>query len=429
MVSESRKQYKIGELYDSSSGLSKSRKEFGFGYPFLTFKEVFNNYFIPDSLEYLANTSEKERQRCSIKKGDIFITRTSETQDELGMTSVALKDYPNATFNGFTKRLRLKSSVNVQVNNKYIGYYLRSPKIRSQITSFSSLTTRASLNNSMLNMIEIELPHLDQQKAIATILSSLDEKIETNNEINEKLEELAQAIFKQWFIDFEFPNEEGKPYKSSGGKMIESELGMIPEGWEVGSATEQFSVQSGGTPKTNIAKYWDGDIPFFTPKDSHIESIFVLATEKNITQEGLSKCNSKLYETGTIFITARGTVGNIAMAGREMAMNQSCYALVANDGFAPTYIYFLVSHLVDKLKANASGSVFGAIIVSTFTNLKAVIPNKVLIKEYDSIVESLFSEILSNSKENRNLASIRDTLLPKLMSGEIRLPLEVGKTS
>lgn len=224
------KEFNLGELYDSSSGLSKGRKDFGFGYPFLTFKDVFNNYFVPKQLTGLANTTEKERANCSVKHGDIFITRTSETQHELGMSAVALKDYPEATFNGFTKRLRIKPDVSVKIYPKYIGYYLRSAEVRNQIYSFSTLTTRSSLNNSMLEKIKVRLPRYGEQKTIADGLFCIDKKIELNNDIVKTLEEMAQALFKRWFVDFEFPNENREPYKSSGGEFEDSELGLIPSG-------------------------------------------------------------------------------------------------------------------------------------------------------------------------------------------------------
>src|SRR5690348_14382733 len=132
------KRYKIGDIYIVSSGLSKSRDQFGFGNPFVTFKDVFYNYFLPKELENLANTSEKEIKSCSVKKGDIFLTRTSETANELGMSSVALCDYPKATFNGFTKRLRLKEDVAIEINPVFIGYYFRSNPMRIQFGMHSS---------------------------------------------------------------------------------------------------------------------------------------------------------------------------------------------------------------------------------------------------------------------------------------------------
>ena len=141
---------KLEELYEVHNGLSKGRQFFGTGFPFLTFSNVFNNWFLPEQLASLVQTTEKEREVCLIKVGDVFITRTSETMDELGMSSVALKDYPNATYNGFTKRLR---PITDRVTPRYIGYYLRTPKFRGQFMAFSTMTTRASLaNNDLLNM-------------------------------------------------------------------------------------------------------------------------------------------------------------------------------------------------------------------------------------------------------------------------------------
>ena len=166
---------KLGELYEVHNGLSKGRQFFGSGYPFLTFSNVFNNWFLPKELDSLVQSSDKERAACSIKKGDVFITRTSETMDELGMSSVALRDYPNATYNGFTKRLRPTTD---RVVPEYIGYYLRSKKFRSKFMAFSTMTTRASLTNGDLLSMEVELPEKAEQISIVTILSRYDSLIE-----------------------------------------------------------------------------------------------------------------------------------------------------------------------------------------------------------------------------------------------------------
>ena len=244
------KEYKLDEVYEVSNGLSKKREEFGFGYEFLAFTDVFNNYFVPQTLDNLVNSSEMERVKCSIKRGDVFLTRTSEKLDELGRSCVALKDYPNATFNGFTKRLRPIG--NVEILPEYAGYYFRSLKFRNAVTSMSSMTTRASLNNDMISLLTITVPTLEEQENIANILSCLDEKIELNNEMNKTLEEMAQCIFKRWFVDFEFPNENGEPYKSSGGEMVDSELGMIPNGWEVVNYINTSDIQYGFAFKSKL---------------------------------------------------------------------------------------------------------------------------------------------------------------------------------
>ena len=212
------KKVKLEELYEVHNGLSKGRQFFGTGFPFLTFSNVFNNWFLPKQLESLVQTTDKERESCSIKAGDVFITRTSETMDELGMSSVALRDYPNATYNGFTKRLR---PITDRVSPRYIGYYLRTPKFRGQFMAFSSMTTRASLaNNDLLNM-EVELPPIEIQHRIATILSRYDSLIENYQKQIKLLEESAQRLYKEWFIDLRFPGHENT-------KIVDG----VPEGWE-----------------------------------------------------------------------------------------------------------------------------------------------------------------------------------------------------
>jgi type I restriction enzyme S subunit len=194
-------EYNLTDLYDIRSGLSKPAEDFGEGFPFLSFKDVFYNYFIPDGLTELVKSTEKERNAGSIRRGDVFLTRTSETMNELGMSSVARKDYPNATFNGFCKRLRPFKDADIYP--EYVGYFLRSPQFRNKLTAFSTMSTRASLNNDMIGRLKISLPPLPEQKAIAHILGSLDDKIELNRRMNTTLEAMAQALFKSWFVDFD----------------------------------------------------------------------------------------------------------------------------------------------------------------------------------------------------------------------------------
>jgi len=157
------KEYSLNEVYEFASGLSKDREEFGFGYGFLSYKEIFDNFFVPGQLTNLVNSTEQERINCSIKRGDVFLTRTSETDDELGLSSVALKDYPDATFNGFTKRLRPKGQI--KILPEYAGFYFRSPRFRAAVSSMSSITTRASLNNGMLSELKILVPSIEIQCA------------------------------------------------------------------------------------------------------------------------------------------------------------------------------------------------------------------------------------------------------------------------
>lgn len=181
------KEYKLGEIYEVHNGLSKGREFFGSGYPFISFSTVFNKWFIPEKITDLAQTTVAEQENYSIKAGDILVTRTSETADELGMSCVALRDIPHATYNGFCKRMRQYNS-DIEVYPKYVGYYMRNPVFRTKFQAFAgSMSTRASLTNEALLGLTINLPPLEEQKRIAGILSSLDDKIELNNKINDNL--------------------------------------------------------------------------------------------------------------------------------------------------------------------------------------------------------------------------------------------------
>lgn len=311
---------------------------------------------------------------------------------------------------------------NGKIEQKYLYYLLKHNVFREYIIGTAQgSANQASITQKDIKNFEYNIHEFQEQNEIANILSTLDEKIETNNQINKKLEEMAQAIFKQWFVDFEFPNEDGEPYKSSGGDMVESEMGMIPSGWKVVSFLDCIDVLSGGTPKTTVQDYWNGEIPFFTPKDS--KDMYCINTEKSLTKMGLNKCNSKLYDVNTVFITARGTVGKISIAGLKMAMNQSCYALIGKNNINQYFVYFQVKKIADELRGKASGSVFDAIVVDTFKAIKILKPQDKQLEYFKSIMESIFSTILDKNFENQRLDCMRNLIIPKLMSGEIRVPL------
>ena len=234
-----------------------------------------------------------------------------------------------------------------------------------------------------------DLP-LDIQIGIADTLAALDARIAENRAINNHLEQMAQAIFKSWFVDF----EPSMPF------------------------TKIVQVLGGGTPRTGTAEYWSGDTPFFTPKDA-LGTTYTLNTEKSLTDAGLSNCNSRLYPINTVFVTARGTVGKLSLAGCPMAMNQSCYALVGIEGYGQHFVYHLAQFVVDSLKHKASGAVFDAIITKDFES--EIVPDIAAedARSFEDKVIPIYKAILNHSNENLRLASLRDTLLPRLMSGEL----------
>ncbi|NEU29173.1 restriction endonuclease subunit S [bacterium LRH843] len=318
----------------------------------------------------------------------------------------------------------------VTVKEEYDSYFyylvLQSPMFQSQLKSHGVGSSQPTIPMKIIRTLKVPLPSIQEQRNVSKVFKGVYNKIELNNQIISNLEQLTQTLFKRWFVDFEFPNENGEPYKSSGGELVESELGRIPPNFKVEHLSESVNFLSGGTPKTKVSEYWNGKIPFFTPKDI-TGSVYVTNTQKNITELGLSNCNSKLYPKNTLFLTARGTVGKLNLSNTEMAMNQSCFALQHKEN-KQYYLYFLVETLLREIIQGSTGAVFNAINLRDLNSLKIVSPTSDLIEEFSSLVTPFFEMLSEKEEENISLKNLRDTLLPKLLSGEIELPDETEVT-
>ena len=287
------------------------------------------------------------------------------------------------------------------------------------------------LNQTILSSIPVTVPLLPEQRAIAHILGTLDDKIELNRRMNETLEAMARALFKSWFVDFDpvrakmEGRDTGLPQDLADlfpDRLVDSELGKIPEGWEVKTLAETVEIIGGGTPKTSVPHYWDGDIPWFSVVDAPVQSdIWVVDTAKKATQRGIENSSAQMLPVGTTIISARGTVGRIALVGVPMAMNQSCYGLRRNGQKNGLFNYFTIRALVVMLQQRTHGSVFDTITRDTLAAVYVVSPCPDVIDAYERLVWPAFERIHSGLFQSRNLVTIRDTLLPKLISGELRV--------
>lgn len=294
---------------------------------------------------------------------------------------------------------------------EYLCFYLETPRGLHQLQSRAVGSTMPNINAEIVRSLEIPVPPLPVQCKIVTILSAYDRLIENNNRRIKLLEEVAQRIYREWFVDFRYPGYEEM-------SLVESELGNVPQGWKVGVFTDLAEILSGGTPRTTEPENWDGDIPFFTPRDAP-DALVVLGTEKHITQAGLDRCNSRLYPPGTIFITARGTVGKVVMAGVPMAMNQSCYAVVGREGVSQEFILFALLNKVAYLRTNTGGATFDTIVVDTFRRMRTLTPPMELISAFAGEVASAVQLMAVLQKQAKVLNKTRDLLLPRLISGEL----------
>lgn len=406
-VSMEWKEVRLGDIADVQTGPfgSQLHKEnyVNKGTPIVTVEHLGNKWFTSQNLPMVSDEDKLRLAKYCSQEGDVIFSRVGSVD----RCSYVSKEYSGWLFSGRCLRVRPRSGINPE----YLYYFLTNEGTKQYIRNIAVGATMPSINTKLLNEVPITIPSLEDQRRIASILSSLDRKIELNNKINADLEEMAQAIFKNWFVDFE-------PFKD--GKFVDSELGKIPEGWKVGRLTDVIKLMPGGTPKTSEPLYWDnGTIPFFSPKD--VNGVYCFATEKHITETGLNKCSSNLYPKDTIFITCRGTVGKVCLAACDMAMNQSNYAIKAIDGYSQYYIFFLVKSVVERLIKKSNGAVFSAITSKDFDE-EILIPSQKAVEDFTNVIDGFFRRIFTIGTENSRLSLLRDTLLPRLMSGELEVP-------
>lgn len=344
-------------------------------------------------------TFKKWTRRVLPKKKDIILTREAPL-GEIGLIRTGEKAFLGQR----TVLYRANKNVLDQI---FLYYSFQGFSLQAQIKSLGSGSTVEHLRVPHAETLKIPFPPLPIQKKIAAVLAAYDDLIENNNRRIAILEKMAEEVYKEWFVRLRFPGHQTA--KSTKG---------IPEGWEVKPSNEIFKIMSGGTPKTNIESYWNGKIPFFTPKDVET-NFYTLFTEKYITESGLKKCNSKLYPKNTIFITARGTVGKIALSASNMAMNQSCYALIPKSS-EEIYFYFLaLKSSINVIKGVSKSGVFDNIIVDTFNAITLLVPNVYFIQSFNKKLKPLFEELLIYQKMIINLKQTRDRLLTRLISGKL----------
>jgi type I restriction enzyme S subunit len=239
---------------------------------------------------------------------------------------------------------------------------------------------------------------------------------------------MARALFKDWFVDFgpvRAKMEGREPYLPADlWQLFPDRLDGegVPEGWAIQPLSELLAIIGGGTPKTSVDEYWGGDIPWFSVVDTPTaSSVFVVTTDKCITSLGLTESSVRLIPKGTTIISARGTVGNLAIAGRDMTFNQSCYGLRGSGCAGDYFVYLTAQQMVDQLKSMAHGSVFSTITRQTFDAIQRPVPTPPVLAAFEGLVKGWFDAILANVEASRTLADLRDTLLPKLISGELRI--------
>lgn len=417
----------IGKIVTGKTPKTAISENYGGNIPFLTPSDDMNIKKVKSTARTLSEMGLNSVKNCLLPAKSICVSCIGS---DLG--KVILTSEPTVT------NQQINSIVPDEKFDPDFIYY--GMTILGKHLNYLSKTSTAVpiINKTTFSNFSILVPPTKEQKAIAHILSTLDDKIEVNNQINKTLENIAQAIFKQWFVDFEFPNEDGEPYKSSGGEMVESELGMIPKGWEVkklGYVLE--TLEAGNRPKGGAGNLMEG-IPSIGAENIIGLGKYDYSKEKYVTEEYFAKMNKGKVNPGDVLLYKDGAqIGRKTMfmngfPHKKCCINSHVFILRTNDMMTQSYLYFwldqeLVTQSIINLNANSAQP---GINQSKVKTLKILVPEFENIEMFDVISKSLLNKLFENCNENNILQKTRNALLPKLMSGEIRVPLnEEGDAS
>lgn len=327
-----------------------------------------------------------------------------------------------------------------QVHPPFLRWLVRGPDWWKQVSKFLNVgAVFDSLRCADVPRFELPIPPMDQQRAIAHILGTLDDKIELNRRMNETLEGMARALFKSWFVDFDpvrakmdghwrpgecLPGLPADLYDLFPDQLVQSELGEVPEGWDLSTIGEELTVVGGGTPSTNRAEYWEGgDICWATPKDlSGLSESVLIKTSRCITEAGLEKISSGLLPPGTVLLSSRAPVGYLARTEVPVAINQGFIAMTCDRRIGSHFALRWAEVFMDRIKSRAGGTTFAEISKRNFRPIPVVIPPAAIHGAWYRQADAWHRKVVLNVIESRVLANLRDTLLPKLISGELRVP-------
>jgi type I restriction enzyme S subunit len=379
---------------------------------------VFDGYLDKEKVGYVTKEMYTSLESASLKEEDVLLNQLGD-----GITFARSCVVPNEILPAVITRsvgcIRCNKN---KLNPWFLNAFLILPKTKQYIESFNSGSSRRAIDGGKMRSFLIPMPPLQEQRKIGFFYKAIQDKIELNQQMNKTLEAIGQALFKRWFVDFDFPDDEGKPYKSSGGEMVDSELGEIPKGWEVKKVGNVVDVKGGSTPSTKNREYWNGVIAWCTPKDlSVLSSSVLLGTERRITSAGLSHISSGLLPIGTLLLSSRAPIGYTVISEIPVAINQGFIAILCTKSVSNFFMLFWVKKNHDRIVSMANGSTFLEINKSSFKSMDILIPPQSILNTFDNVVGSAYVQTARNEKETRNIIQIRDSLLPKLMSGEIRV--------
>ncbi len=398
------------------------------GVPFFRSKNISEYQINWDDIKYVSPEFHQKLKKSSLSSGDVAIVRTGKP----GTCCVIPEDVTEANCSDIVIA-RVDES---KLCAHYLSFFMNSIA-NHQVSSRLVGAVQQHFNVSAAKQIEIPLPSRSEQTKIVHVLKTISDKISLNIRTNHTLEEMAQTIFKSWFVDFdpvkakmngEQPEGMDAATASLFPEKLVSDTGL-PEGWKLSEIGDEVSVVGGGTPSKKNDDFWvDGHIHWTSPKDlSGVQDKVLLETASKLTEAGLKKVSSGLLPVDTVLLSSRAPVGYLALAKVPLAVNQGYIAMRCEKVLPPEFVLQWCVHRMDEIKQRASGSTFAEISKKNFKPISVVVPSKDVLNAYQKLVKPLYDAITSNVRQSEQLSNLRDTLLPKLLSGELTLtdPVEV----
>ena len=416
------KKYKLADIAKIEiSGVDKKTMDGEIPVRLCNFVDVYYNWAITKEKAksfMVASAKQTEIDKCSIGKDMVAITKDSETRDDIGIATYIADDFEDVLLGYHCALITPNPAI---VDGKYLNAFMHTRYIQKYFENNASGSgQRYTLSNDTISNIPVLLPSIEEQHTIGKLLADLDRKIELNKQINDNLEAMAKQLYDYWFVQFDFPNEEGKPYKSSGGAMVWNEKlkREIPQGWTSAKIKDVAHTYSGGTPTSTNSKYYDGgNIPWIN--SGELNNPIITSTTNYITEEGLNNSSAKLYPQDTVLVALYGaTAGKVSLLSFEACSNQAVCGVIPQNKIMTTYIRYYLSSLYEHFITLSSGSARDNISQDTIKNTILPIPQEKILKEYSDAVVPIISKIIANQKEIENLTKQRDELLPLLMNGQ-----------
>jgi type I restriction enzyme S subunit len=387
-------------------------------------QNIYNEGFHRDGLVYIDDHQSAELRNVEVKPNDVLLNITG---DSVARCCQVAADVLPARVNQHVAIIRPEPK---SLDARFLRYVLVSHEYQSRLLALASAgATRPALTKSMIEELDVPSPPLVEQKAIAAVLGALDDKIELNRRMNVTLEAMARALFQSWFIDFDPVRAklDGRnpaaldPATLLPDSFQDSEVGHIPKGWTIQPVGEVVDCVGGGTPSTAEPKYWEGGTHHWTtPKDfSSLQAPVLLDTDRKLTDAGIAKISSGLLPAGTLLLSSRAPVGYLAIAAMPVAINQGFIALKCNERASNFFMLNWCQTNMAEIESRATGTTFAEISKQNFRPIRVVLPPQELMAAFTGKVAPLYAQITANLHQSRTLATLRDTLLPKLLSGEL----------